>query len=291
MSLFQTMLFAPANDERKAKKALNLPVDAVILDLEDACALDEKENARKDIIELLKLPRSTKAYVRVNALTTSFFFEDMKCAISAHVDGIVLPMVETAEDLVITEWLVSTLEKENQIGSVSIDLIPIIETAKGVANISNILARKGRVKRIAFGAGDFTNDTAMNWGKEGNELLYTRSQLVIASRAAEIEPPIDTVYVDLADLEGLEKETKHAKNIGFQGKMLIHPQQINVVQSVFRPDEEEIMNAQRIVAAFEEAEKLGSSSIRVGNQFVDYPIVYKARKTLELVGKLKERGN
>ncbi len=285
MSTFQTFLFTPANHFRKIEKALQLEVDAIILDLEDACAKDEKEKARGDILRFLKQPRIPKAYVRVNARSTPYFFEDMSEVVCPYLDGIVLPMVENEEDLVIADWFLSSLEQKYKLPEQSIDLMPIIETAKGISNLSTMLKNKKRVRRLAFGAGDLTNDTGMNWSKSGEELLASRSKMVIESRAAELEPPIDTVYIHLSDQEGLARETKMAKNLGFQGKALIHPQQIDVVKAVFKPTEQEIKQAEEIVAAFKKAEESGSSSIRVGDQFVDYPIVYKAQKTLALAKK------
>jgi citrate lyase subunit beta/citryl-CoA lyase len=281
-TLFQTLLFAPANHPRKVAKALNLPVDVVIIDLEDACANDEKEKARHDVLKFLKQPRSTKAYVRVNSVSTSYFYKDITTIISPELDGIVLPKTESENDLIIAEWIISVVEKEYKLPFQSIDLIPLIETAKGVSNIKSILRNKGRVNRVAFGAGDFTNDIGMIWSKSGEELLSSRSQLVVESRAANIESPIDTVYVDLEDQETLAKETRLAKTLGFQGKLLIHPQQIDVVKEIFQPNKEEIEHAQKIIKAFQQAEASGSASIRVGKQFVDYPIVYRAQKILDL---------
>lgn len=287
MTVLQTFLFTPANHHRKVEKALQSTADAIIIDLEDACAIDEKERARKDVVEFLKKPRVPKAYVRVNAISTPFFYDDMNEVVSSRLDGIILPMVETAEDLIIADWLLASLEKKLDLPERSIDLIPIIETAKAISNLKEILKHKKRVKRIAFGAGDLTNDTGIFWSKTGEELLAIRTNVVIESRAAGLEGPIDTVYIDLADQDGLAAEAKMAKNLGFQGKMLIHPQQIDVVRRMFSPTEEEIKRAEEIVRAFKEAEASGSSSIRVGNQFVDYPIVYKAEKTLELAKRLK----
>ncbi len=285
LAIFQTLLFAPANHQRKVEKALNLSVDVVIIDLEDACAIDEKVSSRSLVVRYLKYPRASKAYVRVNAMSTPFFFQDMNAVITPELDGIVLPKVETPEDLIIAEWYLSELEKEKGFPAQSIDLIPIIETGKGVSNLKRILENKNRVKRIAFGAGDFTTDTGMEWNKGIEELYPIRTQIVIESRAAGIDPPIDTVYVDLKDDATLEKETRVAKKIGYQGKLLIHPNQIDTVKRAFTPTEEEIQQAKTIIKAFEEAENSGSAAIRVGDKFVDYPIVYKAQKTLELIRK------
>ena len=283
--MLQTLLFAPANHYRKVEKALSLPVDVVIIDLEDACAIDEKIGAREDVIRFLDQPRVGKAYVRVNAISTPFFFEDLRSIVSSNLDGIILPKVESPEEMTIAEWYLSSLEVQKDLPPESIDLIPIIETAKGLSNLKSILAHKNRVNRIAFGAGDFTHDTGMVWSKTGNELLYARNLIVIESRAADLEAPLDTVFVDLNDDEGLAQETKHAKELGFQGKFLIHPKQVEIVKQAFAPTDDEIKEAEEMVRAFEEAEKTGSAAIRVGNRFVDYPIVYRAQQLLAQVNR------
>jgi citrate lyase subunit beta/citryl-CoA lyase len=139
MNLFQTLLFAPANHDKKVKKALNLPIDVVIIDLEDACAIEEKEKSRGDVRHFLKLQRQCKAYVRVNAISTPFFHHDMITVASPDLDGIVLPKTESAEDILVADWLLSSLEKEHKLPIGTIDLLPIIETAKGISNLKSIL--------------------------------------------------------------------------------------------------------------------------------------------------------
>jgi citrate lyase subunit beta/citryl-CoA lyase len=170
-----------------------------------------------------------------------------------------------------------------------IDLIPIIETARGLSQIDQILAISTRVKRVAFGAGDFTLDVNMTWTREEAELAYARGKIVVASRTAGMEPPLDTVWVDLADQQGLEASARIALGLGFQGKMCIHPNQIPVVNRVFTPSETEIAFAERVVEAFALAERDGSAAIQVDGKFIDYPIVYRAQRVLEKVAALRAR--
>ncbi|HXC27388.1 MAG TPA: aldolase/citrate lyase family protein, partial [Stellaceae bacterium] len=146
-----------------------------------------------------------------------------------------------------------------------------------------------RVKRCAFGAGDFTLDVNMRWSREEGELAYARARVVTASRAAGIEAPLDTVWVDLQDEEGLEASTRLALGMGFQGKMCIHPNQIPVVNRVFTPTNAEIDFAECVVAAFAQAEKEGSAAIQLDGKFIDYPIVYRAQRTLDAMAAIRAK--
>jgi len=192
-------------------------------------------------------------------------------------------MVESREQIVAFDWLVGALERERGLPPGGIDIIPIIETAKGIANARAIAAAGTRVKRMAFGAGDYTLDVNMEWTLGESELEHARAEMVVASRAAGLDAPIDTVWVHIKDLEGLASSAKRARQLGFQGKMCIYPPQVERVNAAFTPSETEIAFARRIVAAFEQAERAGSSSIQLDGYFIDYPIVYKAQRTLDLV--------
>jgi citrate lyase subunit beta/citryl-CoA lyase len=287
----RSFLFAPGNHARRVEKALTLDADAVILDLEDAVATAEKPATRGAIAAVLERPRTGLLYIRVNAVDTEFCYGDLAAVVRAGLDGIILPKVESAADLATIDWLLSQLERELGLAERSIDLIPIIETARGLRDIDAILASGTRVKRVAFGAGDFTLDVNMIWSRGEAELSYARARIVTASRAAGIEAPLDTVWVDLQDAEGLEASARTALACGFQGKMCIHPNQIAVVNRVFTPSEEEIAFAERVAAAFAKAEAEGIASIQLDGRFIDYPIVYRARRVLERVAAIRERQN
>jgi citrate lyase subunit beta / citryl-CoA lyase len=279
--MFRTMLFAPANHERRVAKALRSEASAVILDLEDAVAESEKELARNNALKVLIAERLPKLYVRVNGLTTSWCRGDIDSLVRKGLDGLVVPMIETVEQLFAVEWLVSSLERDRGLIVGSIDIMPIIETAKGFANLHVISRSLGRCRRLSFGAGDFTYDLGMQWSRDELELLTYRSQLVLASRAAGVEPPIDTVWIDLDDSEGFKLSAQRGKALGFQGKMCIHPDQVQLCKGAYAPTEEEISNAREIVERFAEAERQGLASIRVKGRFIDYPIAFKAQRILD----------
>lgn len=290
MPAYRSFLFAPGNHARKVEKVFGCGADHVILDLEDAVAKAEKVATRPLVAEALKRPRSGGAYVRVNAYNTEFCYGDAAAVVGPGLDGIVLPMVESREQIVAFDWLVGGLERERGLPVGGIDIIPIIETAKGIANARAIAAAGTRVKRMAFGAGDYTLDMNMEWTLAESELEHARTEMVVASRAAGLEGPLDTVWVHIKDLDNLEKSSRRARQLGFQGKMCIYPPHVDVVNRVFTPTDEEVAFARRVVEAFEKAEKEGSSSIQLDGFFIDYPIVYKARKTLALMASVVGNG-
>ena len=204
-------------------------------------------------------------------------------------DGIVLPKVESAAALATIDWLLTQLEREQGLVPRAIDLIPIVETARGLDGLDVVLAAATRVRHVAFGAGDFTLDVNMAWSRTEAELAFARARIVTTSRAAGIEAPFDTVWVDLADEEGLEMSARTALGFGFQGKMCIHPNQIGIVNRVFTPDEVEVAYAERVVAAFAEAEAAGSAAIQLDGKFIDYPILYRAQRVLEKMASIRAK--
>ncbi len=282
----RTYLFVPANHSSRVDKALGLGADAVIFDLEDAVAISEKVATRSVINEILRRPRSCAAYVRVNAYDTDFCYGDICAILSSCLDGVVLPKLESVEDLKSVDWLLSNLEEQRGITKGSTDLMPIIETASGAVNVRDMAKAGTRVQRFAFGGGDYTRDLGIHWSLGEDELLSIRSELVLASRFGKLEPPVDTVFIHLNETEAFRASCETARDLGFQGKMCIHPNQVAVSNDVFTPDPETVAWSRKIVQAFTEAEKSGVASIQVDGYFVDYPIVEKAQRTLDLANLL-----
>jgi citrate lyase subunit beta/citryl-CoA lyase len=289
MALFRTFLFAPGNHPRRVEKSLTLETDCVILDLEDAVAIAEKVPSRDKIVTALQTPRHALGYVRVNAYDTPFCYGDLKAVVRAGVDGIILPKVETVTQLLSVDWLIAQLEQEQELGVGAIDLIPIIETGKGLAAVEAIASAGSRARRIAFGAADLILDMGMRWSDDEQELYFARSRIVVASRAADLEPPLDTVFVHIGQLDALRRSAERVQAMGFQGKMCIHPEQLEPVNTVFSPSEEEVAQASVYVNAFEEAEAAGLASIQVDGYFIDYPIVEQARRTLAMAEAISAR--
>ncbi len=291
----RSFLFAPGNVPRRVEKALTLEADAVILDLEDSVAPSDKPGARKSVAEALRGPRKARGYVRVNAPSTPFCFRDLIETLHAKVDGVVVPKIESAADLHAVDWVMANLEREQGIAEGSIDLMPIIETAAGVQRVDRILQARSlrpykaawRVKRVAFGAGDFGNDVGLSPTLDEAELADARSRLVLASRAAGMENPIDSPWFHFKETDAFSKALEHSRRSGFQGRLCVHPDQIAPVNAAYLPSVDEVSRAERIVAAFEAAEAKGEAAIQVDGQMIDYPIVHRARALLATMRKAK----
>jgi citrate lyase subunit beta/citryl-CoA lyase len=278
--MIRSFLFSPATNARRVGKAIDGPADAVIIDLEDAVAIEEKPTGRAAVVDLLKGPRPKPIYVRVNGLGTQFGFDDLMAMGVAAPDGIILPKVETPADLITVDWMLGELEVRNGHARGAIDVIPILETAKGIAAAGAIAGAVRRVRRLAFGAVDLALDMDLDLSDEIGALGHPRFAIALASRAAGLEGPLDTAFIAIQDLDGLRASTLNAKKMGYTGKSCIHPSQVEIVNEIFSPTEEEIDRARRIVAAFAEAENAGSAAFRLDGVMIDYPVVDKARRLL-----------
>lgn len=282
MSIYRTMLFTPANDLKKAGKALLSDADAAVLDLEDAVALSEKANARAALKEALALPRKGDVFIRVNSAQTDFILNDLLAAVTEGVKGIVLAKSETAEEVRRVDWLMGQIEKERGLPPGGLELIPFIESANAIINAHSIASACPRVSRMFFGGVDYVLDIGTSFSKGGSEISYARSQLVVASRAAGIEAPIDTVYPDFKNIEGLVADAKAVRQMGFQGKLAIHPGQVGPLNEVFMPTADELSWAKKIVAVFDESEAKGQAVLQVEGKMIEYPIANRARRILAL---------
>lgn len=295
MALSRTFLFVPGNHARRVEKALAADVDAAILDLEDAVAASEKVATRSQVVEALQRAHRARGYVRVNALDTEYAFGDLQAVIARDVDGVVMPKLESVEQLHVVDWLMAQLERERGLEANSVELMPIVETGAGFAVVDALCAaaacRVPRLRRFAFGAGDFCLDMNLVWSDDEFELHAYRSALVLASRAAELEAPVDTVWVRLDDADGLAGSAIRARGMGFQGKLCIHPAQCDAVNRAFSPTHVEISHARAVVEAFARAEAEGVASIRLDGAFIDYPVAYRAQRVLDFAAQIEARAN
>ncbi|MBT2569413.1 CoA ester lyase [Planococcus sp. ISL-110] len=278
MNAARSYLFVPATNPSIIKKAVSSMADIVIVDLEDAVALSEKQAARRVMKEALAAHQhEQKIIVRINGLDTDLWEGDLEIAITNGAAGIMIPKAEDPQGI---QKVSNKIREISGDKDETFEMIPLIESAKGVQSAYAIASADSLVSVLAFGSIDFSLDIDCELTPEGLELLYARSQLVIASKAAGIGSPIDAVYPDLRDEEGLKKQTGFAKQLGFKAKLIIHPKQLDVVHQVFSPSKEELTLASEIVEAFEKAEESGIASIKIGGQFVDYPVYKKAKRIL-----------
>jgi citrate lyase subunit beta / citryl-CoA lyase len=282
----RSFLFAPGNHPRKVEKLLVSGADAVILDLEDAVAVAEKEATRAQVVAAMKQPRSARGFVRINGFDSRFWMADLEAVVGAWIDGIVLPKAENPEQIRAVDVRISQMERRAGLKEGTLELMPIVETAKGVENATAIAGASGRVRRLSFGGGDYTNDLDLIWTPEERELDYARARLTHASRVAGIEPPIDTVVIQVKDTPRFRLSAQNGRRMGFQGKLCIHPDQVGPCNEEFTPTAEEIAHARAVIGAFQAAEAAGSASIQLNGYFIDYPIVYKAQRVLALVERL-----
>jgi citrate lyase subunit beta/citryl-CoA lyase len=272
-------------------KALKSGADVIIIDLEDAVPLAQKEETRPKVRGKVLEHGGKNTIVRVNAIGSGFCLGDLDEVIVKELGCIMLPKVESPEQIREINHRLLRVEEERGMPPGAVSIILLIESARAVQNIFHLLSEKtdpARVLTAAFGAADYSLDLGMEITKEGSELMYPRSRIAVACRAAEIEPPLDTPFmIDLKDMEGLKADALRAKQLGFQGKLCIHPNQIEPCHAVFSPTEEDVLYAEKVIQAFEEAEASGVAAIQLDGKFVDYPVVERARRTLELAKQIE----
>lgn len=286
----RSWMFVPGHRQRMIEKAVGLDADAIMLDLEDGVAPGEKPTARQLIGEALKQPRAAGSplrFVRINAIGHQRMEDDLDAVLRPGLDGLVLPKVETAEEVRTVESVVAQRERELGKASGSIRFLVAIESPAGLLKAAEIAGCCRRVTGLMFGAEDFGRELGLPTSREGEaqELLYARSALVISAAAAHVQA-VDGVWVDLQDPEGLKTFALQSRRLGFSGMSAIHPSQIEPINAMFSPTKEEIEYAEKVTQAYEEALARGDGSIAFGGQLIDRPIIERARRTLELAKSL-----
>jgi citrate lyase subunit beta / citryl-CoA lyase len=282
MEFKRSYLFVPAISERIMAKAVASDADSVIFDLEDAVAINEKEAARERAKNfLLNHPLQKDVYIRINDVMTTNWKKDIECAVTSGARGIIVPKADSGSTMKMVCQTVRDFLKKTGRQDERFEVLPLIETASGVHFAYDIANSDHLISRLVFGSIDYSLDIDCELTDGGEELFYARSQIVNASRAAGIGSPVDAVYPDLANGEGLNREAVRARISGFKAKLAIHPKQLPIIHQVLTPAEDALEEAREIVEAFEEAERNGSASISVRNKLVDYPVYKKAKSLLQ----------
>ncbi|MDK2373048.1 MAG: CoA ester lyase [Candidatus Korarchaeota archaeon] len=291
--LARSLLFVPANSWRLMLSSLRSGADVVVLDMEDAVPIEEKETARWLVREFLKEERGKfggEVFVRVNSSTTGMLEDDLVFTMVKGLDGIVLPKTERAEDIKHLEERVQRLEEER--GLEEVRIIPLIESAMGVERSLEIALSSHRICALSFGMGDFLRDLGRNISDLSDdeiELLYARSKVSVASAAAKI-PALDTPFLGLIiDREGVKRQALLARRLGYKGKYAIHPSHVPIINEVFTPSEKEIREAEEIVKAYEEAVRRGLGAASHRGMMIDRMNYEQARALLEIVREIKSR--
>lgn len=280
--LRRTMMFIPGNNPGMMQDAFIYAPDAIMLDLEDSVTMVEKDAARLLVYNALKTIDygNIEMVVRINPLNTPYGKKDIEAVVKAGVHVVRMPKTETADEVREVEREIERVEQE--IGCLGrTQIMAAIESALGIVNAYEIAVASKRMMGIALGAEDYCANLKTQRTPGGDELRLARETIVVAARAAGIDA-LDTVYSNLDDMETFRKEVEFIKTLGFDGKSIINPRQIDIVNEVFAPKEKDINKALTILAAIKEAEKRGSGVIAVNGKMVDRPVVIRAQRTIDL---------
>ena len=274
--LRRTMLFMPGNNPGMLQDAGILGADSIILDLEDAVSLTEKDSARILVREGIKTIdySQVEVVVRVNPLDTEFGPQDVDVIARVKPDGLLIPKANE-EEIRLVDQLLDKIEKEEGFSSGCIKIIALIETALGLENVYNVIQASKRTVGVLLGGEDLTADLGIERTKEGAEIFYARSKVATVCRALKVDA-IDTPFTDINDYEGLKRDTAQAKGLGLTGKSAINPRQLEIIHSVFAPSESELKYAVKVLAAMQEAEKEGKGCISLDGKMIDAPVINRA---------------
>ena len=285
--LRRTMMFVPGANAAMLRDAPLYGADSIMFDLEDAVSLKEKDSARTLVHFALKTfdYSNVETVVRINSLEAGGA-QDVEAMVLAGVEVIRLPKTETAQDILDVDAVITSVEKDNQIPVGTTKMMAAIESAEGVLNAREIAKASERLIGIALGAEDYVTNMKTKRYPDGQELSLARNMILHAARAAGIAA-IDTVYSDVDNVEGFQNEVQQIKQLGFDGKSVINPRQIPLVNAIYTPTDKEIQNAKEVIWGIREAEAKGSGVISVNGKMVDKPIVERAQRVIALAKAAK----
>jgi citrate lyase subunit beta / citryl-CoA lyase len=298
--LLRSWMFVPGDRQRMIDKALALNVDAIMMDIEDGVAAMEKENARRQIAYSLDIVaerlatdpsyRTPARFVRTNAVGTSRMIEDFKAAVRPGLEGLVIPKVDTIEQIRIVEDELGRAEVAQHMHGGTVKLLIAIESPIGLFNAFAIATSSPRIMGLLFGAEDFTREMNLPVRREAEavDLIYARSHIATVCAAAHIQA-VDGVWVDLNDPAGCKRFARQARLLGMSAISIIHPSQIEIANAAFTPAKEDIAYAREVLKAFDEARARGAGAVAFRGQLLDFPIVDRARQTMELAKSLGVR--
>lgn len=268
-----TYLFIPGISEKKILKGLTTSADAIIIDLEDAVLPEDKEKARKLVYEMIQQYHfQAKLYVRINSCQTKWWEDDLKLLNSlTAIQGFMLPKSENPQEIQAVAAYLNDWQ----------ELLPLIESAKGINCLDTILTASPKIKRIAFGSVDYALDINVEWTTEGKERLHAMNEICIKSRAYDLEPPIDAVFPILDDEESYEEDILLGKQLGFWGKLVIHPNQIAPIKKLYQPPLEKIEWSKKVIDLYEQTSHDGTATLN--GKIIDLPIYLLAKRTLDQV--------
>ena len=282
MKLRRSMLFVPGSNAAMISNTFIYKPDSIMFDLEDSVALAEKDTARMLVAHALQHPlyRELETVVRVNPLASEFGLLDLNAVVRAGTDIVRLPKTDSAQDIIDMDAAITAIEKDCGRTVGSTQLLAAIESAQGILAVNDIAKASPRLMGIALGAEDYVRNMKTERSPEGIELLFARSSILHAARANGLMA-FDTVYSDARNEEGFLREASLIKQLGFDGKSLINPNQIVLIHNLFAPTQKEVDHAERVIAAAEEAERNGSGVVSLNGKMVDTPIIERAKLVLQ----------
>jgi len=284
MDLLRSLLFVPGNRKDMLEKAVTrASSDALVADMEDSVPDAEKAAARETIAEMLPslISNGHKIVVRVNALDTGILEEDMYAAISKYTYAVNVGKVENRWDVAQVDTIMSKIESAKGIEVGTVRLVLFIESAMAIINAYELCSASPRIVAVAFGAEDYTVDMGIERTEEGSEVLLPRATVAMAAKAAGVIA-LDPVYANFKDIDGFKKDAELGKSLGYKGKFAIHPSQIEHINDVYSPSEEDIEYARTVVAAFKDAESQGRGAVALDGKMIDVPVVKRAESLLAL---------
>ncbi|NKB47737.1 MAG: hypothetical protein GKS02_00080 [Alphaproteobacteria bacterium] len=271
-------LYVPGTRPELIEKAGRCSPDAVIIDLEDTVPTDRKNQVRQDIADILPSV-ALPALIRVNN-EPDFLEADLKAMTNAHVYALFLPKAESPEQIQQVDAIMAAAEREAGLETNTVKLIPMMETALGVVRCFELATAAARVESVSFGSaedGDLQGDLQCAWSLEGTELLYARSKVLLDARAARLPYVLDGAYSDIKNDDALRTDCQLSKRLGYDGRTLVHPQQVPVARETYAASADELDYYQRLIGAFEAAEADGSAAISLDGKLVDYAMYKKAK--------------
>lgn len=280
MKARRALLYMPGDDWNKINKAITLHVDSICMDMEDGTALNRKQDARATIakaLQELKFGRAEKL-VRINAVGSGLEKEDIESVVHCHPDGIVIPKIEALDQIQWASEIIESAELANGWDLNSIRILVIVETARGMLNLKEIAAHP-RLDALIFGAEDFAANIGATRSRAGWEMLHARNTVLMHAAAFSLQA-IDMVYIDFRDTINLKIEAAQGAAMGFSGKQIIHPTQVQPVQEAFTPSDEAIDYARRVLETFEEHQAEGAGAYELDGRMIDMPLLKNAQKVL-----------
>lgn len=291
MKPYRSLLFVPGNRERMLEKAPTTAADALLVDLEDAVPIEEKDSARERVAEYVASPTGKDVFVRINALEEPYWADDIAGLVQPGLAGLFIPKVEDLDRLDTALEAIAQAERERGVEAGAGAVVCMIETALGARLAYDIAARDDRVRSLCFASGengDMQTDLGCDWSHEGTEMLYARSKMLLDARAAGVAYPLDGVYSDVYNEKGLVADTELSKRLGYKGRTIIHPSHIEPVNRIYTPDPEQVAYCKGLIEALDAAHAEGKGSVTYEGKMIDYAMARWARQIVERAEFLAE---